>query len=78
MSTQKESIVKIFSSQSQLNLGSQTFIEFHEEEKFKKIIQIAGISNMHIQKSFDLFKNKNQVFKAGNRSGLSGQFFFFS
>jgi len=37
-----------------------------------------SISSQDIMNSLDLVKNRNQVFQAGEGSGASGSFFFFS
>lgn len=41
-------------------------------------MQIAGVKPRDILKSLDLDNNKSNVFKAGESSGMSGSFFFFS
>lgn len=41
-------------------------------------MEIAKVNFDDIMDSLDLKKNKNQVFRAGESCGMSGQFFFFS
>lgn len=50
----------------------------HQQEKFNKIMKIAGISPKEIKQSFDIEKNRKQAFKAGEGAGKSGSFFFFT
>lgn len=61
-----------------MQLDLDTEIEFHEEQKFLKIMMLADVSPQNITESLDLDNNKDQVFKAGQGSGMSGSFFFFS
>lgn len=53
-------------------------VEFHAQDKFKRIMQIARVRFYDIIRSLDVNKNVGQVFKAGQGAGMSGQFFFFT
>lgn len=55
-----------------------TKVKFHAQPKFMKIMEIAKVNFDEIIDSLDLKKNENQVFRAGEGCGMSGQFFFFS
>ena len=48
------------------------------EEKFNKILRMDKISRNDLLQSLDIEKNKEKIIKAGEGSGKSGSFFFFS
>ena len=50
----------------------------HAEEEFLQIMKLDGITPHDIMKSLNLEDNIKSVFKAGEGSGQSGSFFFFS
>lgn len=47
-------------------------------EEFEKIRNLDGLSIVEMEEALDEELNRNQVFKAGEGSGASGSFFFFS
>lgn len=49
-----------------------------ESEKFRMIMNQDNISSKQILESLDLYKNKKNVFNAGEGAGASGSFFFFT
>jgi len=53
-------------------------IEGHFEEQFAKLRQRDGLSTGSLLESLDPEHNQSNVFKAGEASGASGSFFFFS
>ncbi len=56
----------------------KTEIEVLFPSKFKKILLIDGINENILLESLDINKNRNMIFRAGEGSGNSGSFFFFS
>ena len=48
------------------------------KEKFNVIQQLDGISAQMMIESLDINSNREMIFKAGEGSGKSGSFFFFS
>jgi 1-phosphatidylinositol-4-phosphate 5-kinase len=50
----------------------------HYNHKFKEIRNLDGISNKEILTSLSITSNRSAVFRAGQGSGKSGSFFFFS
>jgi 1-phosphatidylinositol-4-phosphate 5-kinase len=50
----------------------------HQKEKFEEIQRIDGISPQTMLDSLNIRKNREMIFKAGEGSGSSGSFFFFS
>ena len=48
------------------------------EEIFNEILEMDGISQQSIIESLDVEFNRKQVFRAGEGTGASGSFFFFS
>lgn len=54
-----------------------TFIS-HFAEKFKEIRKLDGVTDSIILESLSLEANRRAIFKAGESSGKSGSFFFFS
>lgn len=53
-------------------------IESFCHAEFKEILQMDGISQDDIIKSLEVTMNRRKVFEAGESSGASGSFFFFS
>lgn len=50
----------------------------YEPTKFKKILDLDKISNEDLMYSLQVDINRNRIFKAGEGTGKSGSFFFFS
>ncbi len=50
----------------------------HCHDKFQKIQELDGINAEMMLESLDISKNREMIFKAGEGSGKSGSFFFFS
>ena len=50
----------------------------HLETKFEELMQIDGISSEDVMNSLSCEMNRDMVFKAGEGTGQSGSFFFFS
>ena len=50
----------------------------HSSQIFKRIRELDNLSDEKLLQSLDIFKNKEMVFKAGQNSGQSGSFFFFT
>lgn len=61
-----------------LKLNVSFEIIAHEEQKFRRILDLDGISPNDLMSSLDMDRNKHQIFGAGEGSGASGSFFFFS
>jgi hypothetical protein len=60
------------------NLEIKCELISHSEHKFHQIMQMDGLSPKDITESLSLKKNIQNVFHAGQGSGESGSFFFFS
>jgi hypothetical protein len=50
----------------------------HESATFQKVRELDGITAADVDESLNCEKNREMVFKAGQNSGQSGSFFFFS
>jgi hypothetical protein len=50
----------------------------HDSETFQKLRELDGITAQDIDFSLNCQQNREMVFKAGQNSGQSGSFFFFS
>lgn len=50
----------------------------HAEALFLSFMELDGISPDEIKKSLSLEDNRDRVFNAGESTGLSGSFFFFT
>lgn len=53
-------------------------IQIHQEDKFRKLMEIANIKPSQIIESLDMIENQKAIFRAGEGGGKSGSFFFFS
>lgn len=71
--TDNSSVVVEFPVPKQLNdMEFDMQVNFYLEKKFLKIMKLSKVSPDIIKDSLDLEKNKNQTFKAGQQSGMSG------
>ena len=61
-----------------LKIDGDLVVEVLEEKKFKRIMDMDGITYEDLCASLDVKKNQAKVFKAGEGAGASGSFFFFS
>jgi 1-phosphatidylinositol-4-phosphate 5-kinase len=61
-----------------LTIRKRVEIEGHHIHYFKDLRSSDGISSEILLESLDPEKNSSNVFKAGEASGASGSFFFFS
>ena len=59
-------------------MNQQVKILAHDSLTFQQIRELDGITAQHIESSLNCEKNREMVFKAGQNSGQSGSFFFFS
>ena len=62
----------------ELNINKQVSVEGHFVNEFKELRERDGLDEATIHESLDPEANQTNVFKAGEASGASGSFFFFS
>lgn len=62
----------------ELTINKPVSVEGHFMDEFAELRKKDGISNEKLLKSLDPEQNQSSVFKAGEASGASGSFFFFS
>ena len=53
-------------------------VQSYCHKKFREILKMDNISQDDIMKSLEVTMNRRKVFEAGESSGASGSFFFFS
>lgn len=66
------------SQDSLLKVDGDLIVEVIEQAKFKRILDLDQITYEDLCASLDVKKSRAKVFKAGQGSGASGSFFFFS
>ena len=64
--------------QDSLKIPIKCEIESSFEELFHDILEMDGLSQVNIIESLSVEQNQKQIFRAGEGSGASGSFFFFS
>lgn len=62
----------------QFVVNQKVIILAHDSVTFQKIRELDGITASDIDQSLNCEQNREMVFKAGQNSGQSGSFFFFS
>ena len=62
----------------ELTINKNVSIEGHFVSQFKKLRENDGLASETLLESLDPEANQSNVFKAGEASGASGSFFFFS
>jgi hypothetical protein len=65
-------------SKDVLRINMDAEFTAHHNGKFKLIREMDGVSRHQIVESLSLLNNRQAVFRAGQGSGKSGSFFFFS